>query len=69
MPGTFLNFPFDEELFLMQWQAAQDPVITALLNSGALVEDSTIRGMIRNGSNLYTIPFYQQFRGRQQNCR
>ena len=55
MPGTFLNFPFDEELFLMQWQAAQDPVITALLNSGALVEDATIRGLIRNGSNLYTI--------------
>lgn len=67
MPGTFLNFPFDEELFLMQWQAAQDPVITALLNSGALVEDSTIRGMIRNGSNLYTIPFYNVLGGEEDN--
>lgn len=67
MPGTFLNFPFDEELFLMQWQAAQDPVITALLNSGALVEDATIRSMIRNGSNLYTIPFYNVLGGEEDN--
>ena len=67
MPGTFLNFPFDEELFLMQWQAAQDPVITALLNSGALVEDATIRGLIRNGSNLYTIPFYNVLGGDEDN--
>ena len=67
MPGTFLNFPFDEELFLMQWQAAQDPVITALLNSGALVEDATIRGLIRNGSNLYTIPFYNVLGGEEDN--
>ena len=67
MPGTFLNFPFDEELFLMQWQAAQDPVITALLTSGALVEDSTIRGLIRNGSNLYTIPFYNVLGGEEDN--
>lgn len=67
MPGTFLNFPFDEELFLMQWQAAQDPVITALLDSGALVEDATIRGIIRNGSNLYTIPFYNVLGGEEDN--
>ena len=67
MPGTFLNFPFDEELFLMQWQAAQDPVITALLTSGALVEDATISGMIRNGSNLYTIPFYNVLGGEEDN--
>ena len=67
MPGTFLNFPFDEELFLMQWQAAKDPVITALLSSGALVEDATIRGMIRNGSNLYTIPFYNVLGGEEDN--
>lgn len=67
MPGTFLNFPFDEELFLMQWQAAQDPTLTALLTSGALVEDATIRGMIRNGSNLYTIPFYNVLGGEEDN--
>lgn len=67
MPGTFLNFPFDEELFLMQWRAAQDPVLTALLTSGAMVEDSTIRGMIRNGSNLYTIPFYNVLGGDEDN--
>lgn len=67
MPGTFLNFPFDEELFLLQWQAAQDPTITALLTSGVLVEDATIRGMIRNGSNLYTIPFYNILGGEEDN--
>lgn len=67
MPGMFLNFPFDPELFLMQWQAAQDPVQTAMLTSGAMVEDSTIRGIIRNGSNLYTIPFYNILGGEEDN--
>lgn len=67
MPGTFLNFPFDEELFLMQWRAAQDPTITALLTSGVLVEDASIRSMISNGSNLYTIPFYNVLGGDEDN--
>lgn len=67
MPGQFLNFPFDEELFLMQWRAAQDPVITALLQSGALVEDAQIKNIIQNGSNLYTIPFYNVLGGVEEN--
>ena len=67
MPGTYLGFPFDEELFLMQWRAAQDPVLTALLDSGAVVEDATIRNMIANGSNLYTIPFYNVLGGDEEN--
>lgn len=67
MPGTYLGFPFDEELFLMQWRAAQDPVLTALLESGAVVEDATIRNMIANGSNLYTIPFYNVLGGTEEN--
>lgn len=67
MPGTFLNFPFDKELFLLQWQAAQDPVQTALLTSGAMVEDRTIRNLIQNGSNLYTIPFYNVLSGDEDN--
>lgn len=67
MPGMFLNFPFDEELFLMNWQAAQDPVLTALLTCGAMVEDATIRGLIRNGSNLYTLPVYNVLGGDEEN--
>lgn len=67
MPGMYLGFPFDEELFLMQWRAAQDPVLTALLESGAVVEDATIRNMISNGSNLYTIPFYNVLGGDEEN--
>lgn len=67
MPGMYLGFPFDEELFLMQWRAAQDPVLTALLESGAVVEDATIRNMIANGSNLYTIPFYNVLGGDEEN--
>lgn len=67
MPGMYLGFPFDEELFLMQWRAAQDPIKTALIQSGAVVEDATIRNMIANGSNLYTIPIYNVLGGDEEN--
>lgn len=67
MPGTFLGYPFDEELFLMQWQAAQDPVKLAMLNSGAVQSNATIRGLISNGSNVYTIPFYDVLGGDPDN--
>ena len=67
MPGTFLGYPFDEELFLMQWQAAQDPVKLAMLNSGAIQNNATIKNLIANGSNLYTIPFYDVLGGEPEN--
>lgn len=67
MPGNYLNFPFDDELFLMMWQAAKDPVKTALVESGALVESAEIKNLISNGSNLYTIPFYDVLGGEDQN--
>ena len=67
MPGTFLGYPFDEELFLMQWQAAQDPTKLAMLNSGAIQNNATIKAMIANGSNLYTIPFYDVLGGEPEN--
>lgn len=67
MPGNYLNFPFDNELFMMMWQQAQDPVKTALLTSGAMVESAEIRSLIANGSNLYTIPFYDVLGGDEQN--
>ena len=67
MPGTYLGFPFDEELFMLQWQNAVDPTRTALLSSGAIVQSSEIRNLIANGGNLYTIPFYNVLGGDEEN--
>lgn len=67
MPGTFLGYPFDEEIFLMNWKAAQDPVLTAIIDSGAVQRNSEIARMIANGSNLYTIPFYNVLGGDDDN--
>jgi len=58
MPGTFGGFPFDEEIFNRTWQSVPDLVSTALLTSGAMVEDSAIASQIAGGSNTYTTPFY-----------
>ena len=58
MAGTFLGFPFDEELFYNSWGEAPDPVRTAILNSGAMVQDGVIASQIQSNGNLYTIPFY-----------
>lgn len=63
MPGTFLNFPFDEELFNMSWGQAPDPTKLAMIQSGALVEDSLIASMIQSEGNFYTIPFYNTLDG------
>ena len=67
MPGTFLGYPFDEEIFLMNWQAAQDPTRTAMIDSGAVQRNGEIARMIANGSNLYTIPFYNVIGGTADN--
>lgn len=67
MPGTFLGYPFDEEIFLMNWRAAQDPTLTAIIDSGAVQRNSEIARMIANGSNLYTIPFYNVLGGDDDN--
>lgn len=63
MPGTYLNYPFDAEIFLRLWNETPDPVKTALLDSGVMVEDSTIAARIQNDGNLYTIPFYDVLSG------
>lgn len=63
MPGTFLGFPFDEELFNQTWGQAPDPTRTAMINSGALVQDSNIAGMIQGSGNLYAVPFYNVLSG------
>lgn len=67
MPGMNLGFPFDPELFLLQWQNAVDPVKAALVASGAVAENSAIAGLIANGSNLYTVPFYNVLGGAEEN--
>lgn len=67
MPRTYLDFPFDAELFLHAWENAPDPVKVAMLNSGALVNDDVIASMIQNDGNLYSIPFYNVLAGNEVN--
>ncbi|MGN0535734.1 MAG: coat protein [Eubacterium sp.] len=58
MSKTYLNYPFDDDLFFDSWQSEPDTVKTALINSGVIVEDEDIKKKIATGGNLYTIPFY-----------
>lgn len=67
MPGTFLGYPFDEEIFLMNWKAAVDPTLTAMIDSGAVQTNREIARLIANGSNTYTIPFYNVLSGNDDN--
>lgn len=52
------SYPFDEDIFCMQWYDQKDLVSDALVQSGAMVEDGYIASQIANGSDTYTIPFY-----------
>lgn len=67
MPGMYLGYPFDEELFYMQWMSEADPIKLAMLNSGAIVEDATIRRLISSGSNFFTMPIYNILTGSPDN--
>lgn len=67
MPGTIFGIPFDEELFVQMWNEAPDPYLTAMIESGAVVEDPVIAGQIAGRGNLYTIPFYDTLDGEDQN--
>lgn len=67
MAGTYLNFPFDAELFVQAWGEAPDPVKTALLNSGVLVNDPIAAAKLQNDGNLYTLPFYNILDGDEVN--
>lgn len=67
MPGTIFGLPFDEELFMDMWAAAPDPTLTAMINSGAVVEDGNIAEEISGKGNFYTIPFYNTLSGEDQN--
>lgn len=61
--ATFLNYPFDAELFSYEWQNYKDLTTENMLKSGAVVNDSKIAGLINNGSDFYTVPFYAPFAG------
>ena len=63
MAGTFLGHPFDEELFYNAWSTTPDPVRTAILESGVMVNDSLIASQIQSKGNFYTIPFYDVLNG------
>lgn len=57
MAQTWLDFPFDDEVFSYRWQTFEDPVRLAMINSGALVNDAYIASLIANGSDYWTIPY------------
>lgn len=65
--ATYLGYNFDPELFLLNWQAAEDPTMTALVESGAVQNNATIQGLIANGGDFYTIPFYDVLNGTVHN--
>lgn len=67
MAGMYLNFPFDAELFIRAWNEEPDPVKTALIDSGVLVNDPLIAGQLANDGNLFTIPFYNILGGEEVN--
>jgi hypothetical protein len=64
MPGTITigntSFPFDEELFALEFENQPNLLRDAMVSSGAMVEDAYIGQLIQNGSNLYTFPFYNE---------
>ena len=65
--ASYLNFPYDPEIFNYYWGEATDPVKTALLQSGAVVNDARIAELASSGSNLYTIPYYNILDGEEDN--
>lgn len=67
MPAANLGFPYDPELFLMAWKNVSDPTRTALFDSGAVQTNSQIASLISNGSDIYTIPFYNIIGGEPDN--
>lgn len=67
MAGMIFGIPFDDELFFDMWNEAPDPYLTAMIQSGAVVEDPAIAGKIQSNGNIYTIPFYNTLDGEDQN--
>jgi len=67
MAGMLFGYPFNEELYSYHYKEAPDPITTALLDSGAMVEDGEIASMVANGSDTYTVPFYDVLGGTPAN--
>lgn len=63
MAGTNLSFPYDSEIFNYSWKNTPDIVLLNMLASGAVVFDAEIARMISNGSNFFTVPFYNEIGG------
>lgn len=63
MAGTLYGFPFNEEIFSYNWKNAPDPVTTAMLESGAVQNNAEIAALVSNGSDVYTVPFYDVIGG------
>lgn len=61
--ATNLSFPYDAEIFNYDWKNTPDVILTSLLDSGAMVNDGEIGNMIANGSNFFTVPFYNTLGG------
>lgn len=53
-----MSVPFDAEIFGMYVQEEPDLLNEAFIQSGVMVEDSYINELIKNGGDIYTIPFY-----------
>jgi hypothetical protein len=63
MAGTYLNFPYDPEVFNYSWKTTPDVILTTMLESGAVVQDAEIARLISNGSNFFTTPAYNVLTG------
>ncbi len=62
MAGTLtldnMSIPYDEEIFAAYFHDEPDLMSTALIQSGAMVEDAYIDSLIQGGGDTFTIPFY-----------
>lgn len=56
--ATYLNYPFDPELFLYRWENEKDMTLTRIVESGAVQQNATLADLISKGSDTYTLPFY-----------
>lgn len=65
--ATYLDFPFDPELFNYNWANAKDPTLTAMFESGAVAPNAELARLIANGSDFYTLPFYKVIGGTPEN--
>ena len=63
MPGMFLDYPFDEDIFLRQWGKEPDLLTTNLINSGVLVRSDLITQGLSNGGHKFSVPFYKPIDG------